>query len=169
MERFKTIYQNSPVGIQKFAMNAYSKIPFPICYGPSFMKEYNGLMKSQWFNHEQIEELQSKKLRMIIKHAYLNVPYYHRIMREKGLNPDDIKKIEDLSKLPILTKDDIRNHFEELTVKNIKKYKPVLNHTSGSTGKPLKLFRLMKFCFTACAGRLLFITVQKYLLRQNMG
>lgn len=140
MERFKTIYQNSPLSIQKFMMNVYRRIPFPICYGLAFMKTYHKLMKSQWFTRRQIEELQCKKLRALIKHAYINVPYYHKVMRKRGLNSDDIKKIKDLSKLPILTKDDVRNHFEELMAKNIKKYRPVLSHTSGSTGKPLKFY-----------------------------
>ncbi|MBQ9151772.1 MAG: phenylacetate--CoA ligase, partial [Clostridia bacterium] len=57
---------------------------------------------------EQIKALQSEKLVKQVKHVYENVAYYRNLMDEKGVTPDDIHGIEDLYKLPFLTKDDLR-------------------------------------------------------------
>ena len=97
-------------------------------------------MKTQWLPPEELEELQNKRLQIIIKHAYENVPYYRRIFDERGLKPEDIQTKEDLKLLPVLTKDDVRKHFNELTAKNFRKFRPTLNHTSGSTGEPLSYY-----------------------------
>ncbi len=98
------------------------------------------LEKSQWWKPEQLEEFQNKKLRALINHAYKNVPYYHRLFRKLGLKPEDIKTKEDLKKLPILTKDDIRRNLSELLAKNIPKSRYIVAHSSGSTGEPLKYY-----------------------------
>ena len=99
------------------------------------------LMKSQWFTSAQIEEIQQEKLRLLIEHAYKNVPYYTRLFDELKLKPGDIKDIEDLNKLPLLRKEDIRKNISAFVAKNIPKkvLKPMTS--SGTTGTPLKLFK----------------------------
>jgi len=99
------------------------------------------LMKSQWFTPAQIEEIQQEKLRVLIEHAYKNVPYYTRLFDELKLKPGDIKDIEDLNKLPLLRKEDIRKNISAFVAKNIprKNLKPMTS--SGTTGTPLKLFK----------------------------
>ena len=60
---------------------------------------------------EEMKKLQSEKLVKQVKHVYENVPYYRNLMDEKGVTPDDIKGIEDLHKLPFITKDDLPTPF----------------------------------------------------------
>ena len=60
---------------------------------------------------EDIKKLQSEKLVKQVKHVYENVPYYKNLMDEKGVTPDDIKGIEDLHKLPFLSKADLRDAY----------------------------------------------------------
>lgn len=98
------------------------------------------LRKSQWWTKTQIEEHQTKKLRALILHAYDNVPYYHRIFSENGLTPDDIKTKDDLKKIPVLTKDQIRKNLPDLLAKNIRESERIEVHSSGSTGEPVKFF-----------------------------
>jgi len=93
-------------------------------------------MKSQWYSRKELEELQLRKLRKLIRHAYDNVPYYHNAFHRRGLTPGDIKNISDLGRLPMLTKEDVRNNFEDLKARNIKEI--VLQRTSGSSGVPIK-------------------------------
>ena len=57
---------------------------------------------------EDLKALQSERLVKQVKHVWENVPYYRKKMEEKGVTPDDIKSIDDLHKLPFLTKDDLR-------------------------------------------------------------
>jgi len=136
----KKIYYKTPRSIKSFIKKMYSQIPFPYIYGLEFAKYYKWLMKTQWFSFEELKEIQNRRLHIIIDHAYKNVPYYKRIFNERKLKPMDIQTVEDLKLLPILTKGDIRNHFNDLIAKNFKKYKPILSHTSGSTGQPLEYY-----------------------------
>ena len=108
--------------------------------GTSVQKNLAFLNKSQWWKPEQLEELQNKKLRALIRHAYKNVPYYHRIFKENNLKPDDIKTKDDLEKLPFLTKDIIRKNLSDLLAKNLPKSQFMERHSSGSTGEPLKYY-----------------------------
>ena len=57
---------------------------------------------------DQIRALQSEKLVKQVRHVWDNVPYYRKLMEEKGVTPDDICGIEDLHKLPFVSKDDLR-------------------------------------------------------------
>jgi phenylacetate-CoA ligase len=119
------------------------KIIYPlsdVMLGTSVMRYYHWLQKTQWWSPEQLQELQNTKLRLIVKHAFKNVPYYQRIFRERGLTDRDIQTIEDLPKLPILTKADIRQNLQEMLAKDFKRWKPIQDATGGSTGEPLKYY-----------------------------
>lgn len=89
---------------------------------------------------KQLFEIQEKKLKMLLRHAYDNVEYYHSKFNSVGLKPDDIRNAEDLRKLPITTKEDIRKNFPmKITARNINLYKCARYSTSGSTGMPLEV------------------------------
>ncbi len=120
--------------------------------GTRLLKYLQELEETQWWSPEQLEELQNEKLRALIKHAYENVPYYHRIFEESGLAAKDIQTVDDLSKLPILTNNDIRENFQDLMAKDFNKWKPFLAATSGSTGKPLKYYVTMDVASVNWAG-----------------
>ena len=60
---------------------------------------------------QQLQALQSERLVAQVKHVYENVEFYRNLMDEKGLKPEDIKGIEDLHKLPFITKDDLRDQY----------------------------------------------------------
>ena len=62
-------------------------------------------------SREEMVKLQNKRLVEQVKHVWENVPYYRKKMEEKGVTPEDIKGIEDLHKLPFLTKDDLREAY----------------------------------------------------------
>ena len=57
---------------------------------------------------DQLRALQSERLVKQVRHVYDNVPYYRAKMEEKGLTPDDINGVEDLHKLPFVSKADLR-------------------------------------------------------------
>ena len=108
--------------------------------GTHMLRYLEILDETQWWAPAKLRELQNEKLRALIKHAYKNVPYYQRILRERGLTDNDVQTVEDLQKLPILTKDLIREHFLDLTSRDIEGRRVLLNATSGSTGEPLRYY-----------------------------
>ena len=106
----------------------------------NIQKYYHELIKSQWLPPEKITELQNKKLRSLIRHAYEKIPYYHREFKKRNIFPDDIRTINDLKKLPYLTKDIIRENFSDLFDRNLIGKNTRLNQTSGSTGEPMRYY-----------------------------
>jgi phenylacetate-CoA ligase len=110
----------------------------------NFYPEYKRLVQNQWKSYEELKEEQEKQLRAMIVFAYKNVPYYHKLFDDLKLSPDDIKKVEDLEKLPILTKDIIKQNWGDFKPVNLNKLKYYEQATGGSTGTPFK-YRLSKF------------------------
>jgi len=82
--------------------------------GSSTMRRLSHLERSQWWDRERIEAQQQVHLRELIAHSYAHVPYYRRVMDDRGLRPDDIRTTEDLRRLPILTRAAIRANFREM-------------------------------------------------------
>ncbi len=102
---------------------------------------YNDLKKTQWLNREDLEELQFRKLKRIISQAYYHVPYYREKFDQLKIKPEDIKTLNDIRKIPYLSKEDIRdNLFFSLFSDNYDKKNILRITTSGSTGEPLILF-----------------------------
>ena len=59
----------------------------------------------------ELREIQSERLRETVERVYYNVPYYRNKLQERGLGPDNIKSIDDISKLPFTTKSDLRDTY----------------------------------------------------------
>lgn len=88
--------------------------------------------------------LQDERLRRLVKYAYDNVPYYHKIFEQRALKPDDIESSRDLVKLPILTKRLIRDNFSDLVARGFPKRELITCYTGGSTGEPLRFYGARK-------------------------
>ena len=98
---------------------------------------YEELNRSQWLTQSQIRELQERKLRRLINQAYYHVGYYRELFDELGIKPEEIRTLEDLSKIPLLDKQTIREHLHfDLLSDNHDKRKLHRISTSGSTGEP---------------------------------
>ena len=102
-----------PIFAQNFVVPVYD-----LMRGTSRFRCGNVLKKTQWLSQEKLEILQKKRLRLLLKHAYDTVPYYHNFFRKKSLKPTDFRSFDDLSKIPVLTKDDIRNNSSDLMSAN---------------------------------------------------
>ena len=111
------------------------------------------LEQSQWRRREQILGDQSDALRNFIGYAYDHVPYYRRVMDERGIRPQSIQSTADLSLLPYLTKDHLRNHFQELQASPRPARTQTIS-TGGSTGAPAKVLVVMESHGFAEAARL---------------
>jgi len=96
------------------------------------------LQKNQWLTLPELEKLQHKKLKAIVRHAYQNVKFYHKMFDRWGIKPREIKTKEDLTKLPLITKSDITNSFpNDIVANNIDMEQCHNSRTSGSTAEPL--------------------------------
>lgn len=84
---------------------------------------------------EKIREIQSEKLIKQVKHVWDNVPYYRKKMEKKGVTPEDIKSMEDLHKLPFLSKADLREAYPYGLLGTPKSEVVEIHSTSGTTGR----------------------------------
>lgn len=135
----KKIYDLCPVSVQNLVLNGYSLLLDRQRYGGEY-KIYQELMdECQWYGDSEIFNMQSEKLRFLIKHAYDTVPYYRLQFDKRKLTPADICGPQDLHKLPLLTRKDIKANFKELISTDIPKKKINYGHTSGTTGTPLEV------------------------------
>ncbi|HDK7155657.1 TPA: phenylacetate--CoA ligase family protein [Clostridium botulinum] len=109
--------------------------------GITFKKMLKFLEESQHYSKEELKNYQDEHLNKIMKHCYENVPYYKEIFNKNKLMPSDIRTQKDLWKLPILTKNDIKQNFNKLKATNMPKWLLNEGHTSGTTGTPAHFYR----------------------------
>ncbi len=90
---------------------------------------------------EQLEEFQNQRLRQLVQHVAVNVPYYHNWFGDNCINPDDVCTIEELHRLPIVNKTIMRsNGIESHTAMNYPVKNCVYSKSSGSTGEPFSFY-----------------------------
>ncbi|MDO8151021.1 AMP-binding protein [Isoptericola sp. b408] len=70
-----------------------------------------GLHAEERLDRAELEALQLERLRWTVRHAYENVPFYRRKLDEAGVAPGDVRELGDIVKLPVTTKDDLRDHY----------------------------------------------------------
>ncbi len=91
-------------------------------------------------SHEQIRAWQDERLVKTVNHVYKNNMYYRNLMKEKGVTPADIKGVDDLHKLPFLTKDDLRKAYPYGLMSKPLSECVRIQSTSGTTGKRVVAF-----------------------------
>ena len=111
---------------------------------PRFYSTYQQLLENQWKPFEELRRVQTVQFRSIIRFAYDHVPYYHNLFRGLGLSPSDFHDIEDLKKIPVLSRKEIKNHGDAFIPDTLSSMKYYRRSTGGSTGNPLH-YRLSKF------------------------
>src|SRR6185503_14568157 len=74
----------------------------------------------------------------LLDHVFENVPYYRHKYAEAGINRQDIGSLEDFARLPMLSREEIREHREELRAGNVTDLRP--HATGGSSGAPTRFY-----------------------------
>ncbi len=93
---------------------------------------------------EEMLAIQNEKLVCQVKRVYENVKYYRDLMDAKGVTPDDIKSVDDLHKLPFLTKSDLRDAYPYGLLGTDLKNCVRIQSTSGTTGRRVVAFYTQK-------------------------
>lgn len=142
--QIKSIIKNFPHEIKQPVRYLYGAVPPRMRLGRTFWKTYHFLKESQWWSEEKLKVYQMEQLEKLLRHAYDHVPHYRKTFDERGLKPSDIQDLEDLCKLPFLTKPDVRKSLTSLIADNIPKSKLDYAITGGSTGIPLAFYQEKK-------------------------
>lgn len=100
-----------------------------------YYKEYS---KTQWYSDEQMQAYQLIKLQKLVSHCYYNVPYYTKIMDERGITPNDVISLDFVKSFPLLTKEIIKANYQDFIPKNLGSIQGVkTSQTGGTTGNIL--------------------------------
>ena len=118
-------------------MNPFYNPIFLSKVAKSYLFDINRLHR---FSDEDLKGFQDKKFKNIVRFSN-KVPLYHDKYKKEGINPFDIKKIEDLENLPLITKEDIKENYPNKIISEGKKKSDYVEvSTSGTTGKSLSIF-----------------------------
>ena len=105
----------------------------------SYLDYMDYLIKSQYANSDEIKKKQWEMMKRMLDHAYGNTAFYRKRFEAAGIDPQEIQTWEDYEKVPILRKQDVREHGGSLYAGAYDKYSRFI--TSGSTGTPLEGYR----------------------------
>jgi len=110
-------------------------------HGPRFLWQLRWLERSQWAAPARLREFQDARIRDVVRHAYQNSVFYRRQLEAGELSPDLIQGAENLEHLPLLTREDVRNHYSAIKVSNAERFRPRRGSTGGTTGVPMEFLR----------------------------
>lgn len=102
-----------------------------------FLTTFNSLVECDKLSEKERLEYQKRKLIHELKHAYNHSKYYHYLFDKYKITPQEIKGIEDLQKLPILTKETLKLNLEDIVADDVEDSYVVT--TGGTTGEPIKV------------------------------
>ena len=93
----------------------------------------------QWLSPDELRARSEQRLAALLEHAAEHVPFYRDLYRDHGLAPYDLRTIEDLQALPVMTKSDYRRHPpSHFLAENVPSHRRLERTTSGSTGEPFR-------------------------------
>lgn len=100
-----------------------------------YLSHYKRLLKTQYDPPETIRKRQTEKMRSIVAHAYATCPFWKERFDTTGVKPEEIRELEDLTRLPLLTKTDLRTRLDDMISSEYPDREKLTRHkTSGSTG-----------------------------------
>ena len=138
METLRGLYPRLPI----FLQNASCTLEGWRIEQTRFDKRFDRLLKetsdrSFWPAH-RIREFRDNALREFVAYCGRNVPFYRRRFREAGINPEEICTLDDLKKLPLLTKQEVKENYPEMKPDISLQERTITAHTSGTTGSGLQ-------------------------------
>ncbi len=135
---YKKTYFNLPRGVRNYLGTLYGSIPLEIRFGKEYKIHKEILEEFENANDQFKYDYMFNKTYETLQFAYDNISHYTKKFNEHGFKPEDFKSLEDINKVPYLTKKMIQNNLDNLYTDKIDK--PVAIYTGGSTFTPTKFY-----------------------------
>lgn len=133
------LYDRLPAPLETAAVNLAGLHIQMTRYGRCYREKYREAMARSGWSYDRKCEYRDRQLRQMAIHCYQTVPYYRRLFDEAGIDCRRIRRLEDLKWLPILTRQQVRDHAGELLSTAYGTKRLLTRHTSGTSGSPLAL------------------------------
>jgi phenylacetate-CoA ligase len=116
------------------------------------LERFRAIERVPSLSPDAVRALQLRELRSLLAHAERHVPYYGEVFRSLGVTSDDIRSLEDFARLPVLTKDLVRERQHDLVRTDVARDTLLEHHSGGSTGVPVTFFRDRDYLDDSTAG-----------------
>ncbi len=123
--------------------NLYAHFPSRARFGASVYYSFRRMIQeTQDLPDEALKAYQFKQLKKIVQHAWDNIPGYRKHWENGNFEPGMLRSLDDLEKIPFITKEIIRDKLDDFSYKNLKGLQKVT--TGGSTGVPFAFYQQRK-------------------------
>lgn len=116
------------------------------------LREYRRIAEEPWQPRAVVLSRQMERLRALLAHAERTVPYYREMFRNLGVGSADVRTLDDFARLPVLTKEILRERQADLISESCDRSKLTVQHSGGSTGVPVTFFRDRAYLDASDAG-----------------
>lgn len=134
----RRVYDNSSISVQTRLRKIYGRIPDSLKLGKEYAGYSEALLRNESLTREELDAMQLAKLRALVEHCWTHVPYYKRLFDRAGFKPAHLRSTGDLSSIPLLAREDLRDNFDDLRAGNASQFEPEQCSSGGATGKPVK-------------------------------
>lgn len=146
MMHLDAIYRRAPGWAQTLMLNAYAVSLVRYRRGSPYRRAIGELARSERWDASRLRAYQDDRVRHIVGVAYERSPFYRELMSHLGIAPADVRRVEDLRRLPLLTKETLRSRLGEILTARAPRRSWRHGHTSGTTGSPLSLWYDRETC-----------------------
>jgi phenylacetate-CoA ligase len=134
----KRVLESLPAPAREALEQAVSFVPRPWLYGGTFRATQSLLARTERMPRDELQAWQDARIRGLVRWAHARVPYWRRVMDERGVRPEHVQGASDLRLLPFLTKEILRDHAAELLAEGVPDSKKEQVSTGGTSGEPLR-------------------------------
>jgi phenylacetate-CoA ligase len=142
LRAFTRGYYKLPGPIRYTVGSAYRTLPLRLRLGPVYREFDDEIKATEYWTAARHRSRQWERIRATLDVAFDQVPYYRNRFTGNGIESADIRSFDDFRKLPFLTKQDVKEHLEEMTAKAIPRWKWLETTTGGSTLNPMRFFQV---------------------------
>ncbi|MEX0653373.1 MAG: hypothetical protein WD534_11040 [Phycisphaeraceae bacterium] len=105
------------------------------------LRAFNHVQRALSYKDERLRQMQWRKLRPLVHHAYASIPYYRQRLDAAGVAPEDLRSLADLARLPVLTKADLQAADPQTLIsRRFPRKRLAREQTSGSSGRPFVMY-----------------------------
>ncbi len=136
----KNAWERAPKPMKAVAGVLLNLIPLQYVLGTRFRRTLQFLKNAQWWSADQAREYQLTNLKRICTLAYERTAYYRETFSGIGLNPGDIKTVEDFYRIPTIDRGTLRDNLERMCTVPAESSKVDYISTAGTSGAPLRFY-----------------------------
>jgi len=136
----RRLLETLPPDARELLEGSVSFLPRPFLYGATFRATRDALAASDRLSGAELQAVQDARVRELVAYAYDRVPYYRRVMDERGVRPAHIARARDLRLLPMIDRRILIEHGDELVARDVPAAAREIVATSGTSGTPLRLW-----------------------------